>query len=151
MWCFAFYLVGLTSLLTCLHVALLRACSVFLHYIVHSFLSYFSSTVMPDYAAALSTLRLDPCLCFIRFSAFGTVGGVPTCFFSPAEQTLCMIFRYGTINLLLRFLILICQFCDTIEWSGSGECLLLTLSDVITRASDLVCLVELNWIIPRLI
>ena len=37
-------------------------------------------------------------------------------------------------QVLLRF---IYQFCNTIEWSGSGDCLL--LSDVITQASDLLC------------
>ena len=63
---------GLTSLLTCLHVALLRACSVLLRYIVYSSLSYFSPTVRLDYAAVLSTLRLDPCLIrlFMLYSLF---------------------------------------------------------------------------------
>ena len=38
--------------------------------------------------------------------------------------------------------ILKCQFCDTIGWNGPGECLLLNLSDVITRASDLLCCIS---------
>ena len=41
--------------------------------------------------------------------------------------------------------ILQCQFCNTVEWSSHCECWLLTPSDVITRASDLLCRIS-----PRL-
>ena len=138
-----------------------------LHYIVYTSLSYFLPTAMLDYAAAPFDIAIGPlpnpsvCALFaFPPSEVSTVSQHVS--FLPQSKLFAWFSGTGPITWDSWF---IYQFCDTLERSSRGECLLLTLSAVITRASDLLCRIssrvarrhgaspgeDLSWLVSSLI